>query len=508
VDAVSAQDAKEALDYKDADRFLTRSGKCTIVHGLPEDVIAMLFGKFSRATGSVRDNLAQMILTGDLVPPLYTGRVDSEKTRKFHERITIGYGHKSVGDHAVVHFALEGVSSIAERDFTSARLIAATSKSTRFVDFSTAKCITPRSWPDDPGAREAYEAHCAELMASYRALVPLAVDAVRAVFPYDPSYGWKSEAGWESATEKRGLDMVRDVLPASVETSFGVTCSATGLREMLDKRQSTWEDDGVSPMNDWQDGEICELAASVRAAASSHLGVLLPPTPRVIPRQPRAQQQWLAIGDHQSRVSARTSVRLVRSPDWGAVQDTCEAPAPELIRRWTYDRGRHLPPDRSAEVPAYVFDVVMPFAIHRDLGRHRMMTQLDSPVDPALGYGRDPVFWMSCRPEAAPLLSRVEMMRAAALIRADQRLSAWAGAVPSSALQYACPLATMVRVRWVVNLRELVHMLGLRTTPQGHPAYRALMQDVANLVKRLDSPVTPLIDAVTNFDYITVGRPG
>lgn len=483
------------------DRHLFTSGPVTVVHGLPEETVAMLFGKFSRAKGTLRANLYEMIVTGDLIVPAYGGIIDSERTRKFHERITVGYGHKSVADHAQVHFCLEGVSSIAERDFTSARLIAATSKSTRFVDFSTAQCVVPIEWPATLVPE--YVAHCAELMTLYQVLVPMAVEAIRKMNDYRPEDGWKSKAGWEAATEKRALDMVRDVLPASVETSFGVTCSATGLREMLDKRQSSL--DTHSFCHEWQAGEVDEISSYIRVAARAVVPTLLPNEKRRIPRQPRTSLPWISAGNHRARVNQPSVVNLYSIPDWSLVQRLTGVSVHKLVRQWILDRGHHMAPDRTSELAEYVFEITMPWAIQRDLGRHRMMTQLESILDPALGYGMDPML----ADQRNGWFERVMGLRATGLMAADARLSKWAASgVQPEALQYACPFATNVKVVWKVSLRELVHILGLRTTKQGHPAYRAVVQDVAKAMKMADPTVAPLVDAVTNFEYVGLGRPG
>jgi thymidylate synthase ThyX len=48
--------------------------------------------------------------------------------------------------------------------------------------------------------------------------------------------------------------------------------------------------------------------------------------------------------------------------------------------------------------------------------------------------------------------------------------------------QYAVPLAYRVRWYFRVNLREIYHLCELRTTPQGHPDYRRVAQEMFRLV--------------------------
>ncbi len=137
------------LQVHPVDAFLVQSGEATFVHGLPEEVVAMLFAFFSRNPKTLRDTMINMVNEGHLTLPPPPPLTQDERVSSFHTRVTVGYGHKSVADHANVHWALEGVSSLVERDILSSRLLAATSKSTRFVNFKDAGFVTPQEWPDD-----------------------------------------------------------------------------------------------------------------------------------------------------------------------------------------------------------------------------------------------------------------------------------------------------------------------------------------------------------------------
>jgi thymidylate synthase ThyX len=475
-----------------ADDYLTTVGQATVVQGLPEEAVAMLFGMFSRNPRNLRDTLQTMIDDGDIDPPPFDSKDMTDRVRSFHERITIGYGHKSVADHAMVHFCLEGVSALAERDFLSARLLAASSKSTRFVDFSNVGWVTPEEI-NDQDLRFEYDDHCLDMMRAYEYLVPRAVDAVREVCPYVSEEWNGKEKLWEGATHKRALDSVRDVLPMSARTNFAVTMSATGLREMLDKRQS----DLTTAY------EIREAADSIRLASKAAVPTLLPDETRIIRRQPMIAASWT-----RARIHAPMTVRMVTRPDWSSVETILGESIQRAIHRWTNDRTQYMVPDRTAEAATYAFIINMPIAIHRDLGRHRPLTQLQTLLGPGLGYGVDPLLIDQQAIQSSPKLVELSLEHAKILQEIDERLMGFMSRMNPTALQYACPLATMVRVAWVVNLRELVHILGLRTVKQGHAGYRLLVQMVAKAVKAHDPMIAPLVDSVTNFDQIIVGRPG
>src|SRR4029078_930015 len=47
---------------------------------------------------------------------------------------------------------------------------------------------------------------------------------------------------------------------------------------------------------------------------------------------------------------------------------------------------------------------------------------------------------------------------------------------------YALPMANRVRFYMQLNAREAMHMIELRTSPQGHPAYRWVCQEMGRLI--------------------------
>jgi len=51
--------------------------------------------------------------------------------------------------------------------------------------------------------------------------------------------------------------------------------------------------------------------------------------------------------------------------------------------------------------------------------------------------------------------------------------------------QYAVPLAFRLRWHMRLNLRELYHLCELRTTPQGHPDYRQVAQEMFRRVQEV-----------------------
>jgi thymidylate synthase ThyX len=137
--------------------------------------------------------------------------------------------------------------------------------------------------------------------------------------------------------------------------------------------------------------------------------------------------------------------------------------------------NRRQRPPRALEHAQYNFEIVANFAAYRDLHRHRMLTQDRQLLGTALGYDI---------PSGLAELGMDSGFRSAidAAASAHARLERDAG--PALA-QYVVPLAFRLRWYFRVNLREIYHLCELRTTPQGHPDYRWVAQEMFRLVSEV-----------------------
>ncbi|HET7719126.1 MAG TPA: FAD-dependent thymidylate synthase, partial [Acidimicrobiales bacterium] len=143
-----------------------------------------------------------------------------------------------------------------------------------------------------------------------------------------------------------------------------------------------------------------------------------------------------------------------------------------VIRAYEGDRkNRRHKPGRALERSYYRFDVLADYGAFRDLQRHRMLTLEWQKLTPGHGY---------VRPEAVDAAGQTAafddtMARSAALY------DALADDFPEQA-SYAVALAYKVRFYLHLNARSAMHVLELRSTPQGHPAYRRVAQEMHRLI--------------------------
>ena len=134
------------------------------------------------------------------------------------------------------------------------------------------------------------------------------------------------------------------------------------------------------------------------------------------------------------------------------------------------DNRRHKP-GRALERPSYRFDILADYGAFRDLQRHRMLTIDWQKLTPLHGYTRPAAVDDA---GVAPDFDEA-MERSASLFGALEEQ------FPAES-SYAVALAYRVRFSMQMNAREAMHLIELRTTPQGHPAYRIVGQEMHRLI--------------------------
>jgi hypothetical protein len=137
------------------------------------------------------------------------------------------------------------------------------------------------------------------------------------------------------------------------------------------------------------------------------------------------------------------------------------------------ERGnRRHKPGRAFERTQYRFDVLCDYGAFRDLQRHRLLTlewqrlttshgyELPSEIEEA-GFSED---WRS-------VMDRSREVNEALL-----------GQDLDDVAQYAVAMAYRIRFVMQMNAREAMHVIELRSTPQGHPVYRRVVQQMHRLI--------------------------
>lgn len=467
------------------------------IAGLAPEVLAVAMAKYSRSPLSIKETIAELT---------------EEKSAAFHEKWVLGYGDASVADMAVVGIACENLSILASKAVQDCRLASYQEKSTRYQVFDTSRFYRPPNLVRDCG--DLFEGVVGDLVAGYHELW----QGVRELYlrRYPPPSNLAPRL-YHARVDARALDVARYLLPTCTLTNFGFVASARELRRMIAKllasdlpeaqqvgdeiRRAAIEE-AYNPRAA-EAGELLdqlEVRDRARRETTARLRALVSPQVSGAPtlvkhtdpspyedRRDLAQALLQEIGAAAPPLSGDAAgvdfveaprdpldelVASLLYPHSRAPFRTLLAAVEALPRQRKADflgalerrRGRFDAVGREFEVPGgLLFDTLMDYGAFRDLQRHRMCTQLHQPLAADQGYATPP--------EVAEVGFAARY--AALMERAAQAHAAIAARHPSEAA-YVLPLAFRKRTLFKMDLRELTHVVELRTRPGGHAAYRSI----------------------------------
>ena len=138
-----------------------------------------------------------------------------------------------------------------------------------------------------------------------------------------------------------------------------------------------------------------------------------------------------------------------------------------LLHAYLGTRGnRRHKPGRAFERTAYRFDILADYGAFRDLQRHRLLTLEWQPLSARHGYTEPAAI-----EEVGALGDWRAVMERSAELYESLSLGGFNDIAP-----YAVVMAYRVRFYMEMNAREAMHLIELRTAPQGHPSYRRICQ--------------------------------
>lgn len=494
--------------------FTNLEGPVFALVNLPEVVKGALFARYSRSSKSLRrlfldEFVGDLDLTGDAT---IDATIGLDRADDLYQKIFYEYGDDSVAQLGGVHLACEQASNILTKVLEWGRLMSYLEQSTRYLGYDRRLANGHYRFYRDNDVLESrfgarYVGEMDRMFDTYAELLPVLTEWLSRKYPKTPE---DTDFVYRQAIRAKALDAVRGLLPASALSNLGIYASGQAYESLLLRMRAH----PLPEVREYSQLMLDELmkvipsflkrveVAERGVAWTEYLATTKGATrelissmwPGELESEPGEHVQLVAYDPEgetrilesivfaNSSVSNDEAVRRVRSM---SPQDRSA-----LLKTYVGDRrNRRHRPGRAFESTDYRFELVTDYGAFRDLQRHRLMTIEWQPLNVELGFDVPDIV------REAGLAARYEesLERSAALFHEMRE------EFPEQS-QYAVALAFRIRYSMQMNAREAMHIIELRSGPQGHPSYRRVAHEMARLIRE-EAGHTGIADAMRYVDF-------
>jgi thymidylate synthase ThyX len=489
---------------------------------LPEVVKGALFARYSRSPKSLRrlfldEFVGDLDISGDATVDATVGL---KRAEDLYEKVFFEYGDDSVAQLGGVHLACEQASNVLTKVLEWGRLMAYLEQSTRYITYSNRLTTGHYRYYRDPGVLESpfgarYVGEMDRMFDTYGELLDEAQIWLKGRHPRQAG---DSEFVHRQAIRAKALDALRGLLPAGSLSNVGIYGTGQSY-EMLLLRMRTHplpearqyaalmleELRKVIPSflqrvdrpdrgGVWSD-YLLETRRATGALVAELFPDLVSPADHPV-GGPSGQASVTLLDfdpDGEEKVIAAICAPLTDRSEEEVLRQVGRLGAEErrsLLRAYVGERAnRRHRPGRALERTGYRFDVVTDYGAFRDLQRHRMLTVEWQPLGTSLGYDVPEVV------EGAGLTSRY----VGSLERSRELFEVMAPTFPEESA-YAVALAYRIRYSMQMNAREAMHLIELRSGPQGHQSYRWVAHEMHRLIAE-QAGHRLLAEAMSHVDF-------
>jgi thymidylate synthase ThyX len=495
--------------------FSTLEGPVFALTDLPEVVKGALFARYSRSPKSLRRLFLDEFASAEPAEAGAGGSqdVDIARAERLYERVFLEYGDDSVAQLGGVHLAVEDASQVLAKVLERGRLAGYLEQSTRYIPYTGRpfRYHVPREVVDR-GLEDRYREVLDGAFETYARWLEPAQAMYRERFPQDPA---DPDTVYRATIRAKALDTLRPMLPAATQTNVGIYASAQSFEQLLLRMRGhplaevrTCGDRMLVELRKvigpfltrvdvpdrggaWTNylASARERAASVSAEALG--GAIAEPRPEV------TLVEW--DPDGETKIAAAALYEASGLPDdqlLERVRNMDDAERARLLAAAIGERiNRRHRPGRAFERTGYRFDVLCDYGAFRDLQRHRMLTIQWQRLTPDHGFEL---------PEDVRALGSDAESEWRSVMRASADLHGVLNdRCGPEVAQYAVSMAYRIRFVMQMNAREAVHLIELRSSPQGHPTYRRIAQEMHRQIRDVAGHAA-IADAMSFVDHGTV----
>lgn len=411
------------------------------------------------------------------------------KDEKLLQRVITAYGDDSVQQLVGQHIVVEGASNLLTKQLEWGRLASYLEQSTRYIYFDEKdeqgryRYFTPPNLKASD--RKVYEASLDKIFNTYSEMVH---ELTRYLSANSETPNDEQDGAWRAAIRAQACDAIRPVLPVATKSTVGIYASGQAIEGMIMRLRAS------------ESHEARETGQKILEEARKIIPTFLERADK--PDRGGANTAYMAntknvmkkiSSELPNKHSSETdSVKLLGfwpKNEMSLVpqmlfehSNLSISEIQEEVDKWPIENkeqvfnnymgerlNRRHKPGRAIEQAHYSWELICDYGIFRDLQRHRIVDDLEwQALTPRYGFEVPELVekanitdkFESCFDESAELYSYLQ----------------------SKGYDYEAQYATLLghKMRWTVtyNAREAFHLHELRTSPQGHPGYRKLVQEM------------------------------
>ncbi|MGI0059057.1 MAG: FAD-dependent thymidylate synthase [Nitrosotalea sp.] len=452
---------------------------------------------------------------------------NENRGEEFYDKVLLEYGDDSVAELGEAQIAIEGLSNIAVKKIEDRRIgLSYLEKSSRYVawdkkvndqfKFYREDAIIKSKFADKylEACNLDFEVYSKNIQPAIKYMAekePIEKQQFRGSSGEDVSYSkLVSEEEVKSATRiynatirAKALDILRGILPASTLTNVGITGNGRAFEYLLTILYSSELEEERVLASKIQRELNTTIKSFVRRADDNHGKALQKYLSDIKEKSSALGKKHLKkkkkaerladLVDWQEEKKAEEKIisAILYEQSGGAsyreilkqVKKIKTSERKKIIKTFSSLRNnRRQRPPRAFEMTEYTFDFLTNFGMFRDFHRHRVLTLERQLLAANHGYFRpDEIEQLGMKKDFDDCM-----------YKSKEVWDSMKSEMPEQA-QYVVNFAYNYPYFMKLNLREAVHLIELRTVPQGHQDYRKVAQEMFKAINKVHPNLSNII---------------
>lgn len=460
---------------------------------------------------------------------------NENRGQEFYDKVLLEYGDDSVAELGEAQIAIEGLSNIAVKKIEDRRIgLSYLEKSSRYVAWDKKIDGRYKFFLESVimGSRHAdrylescnldfdvYSRNIQPMISFIEEREPIEVQKFKSSDGSEVLFSHLREESdiksatriYNATTKAKALDVLRGLLPASTLTNVGITGNGRAFEYLLTilyssnlseerdlaakmhRELATTISSFVKRSDDRHGRDMQGYLSGVRRAEQGFSKTYLKPAKSAdfLARLVHAEKEKKA----EDMVIAALLYEQSPGLSFGQVLARVKAMGPttrkRIIRVFSdLRKNRRQRPPRAFEMTEYTFDLLTNYGMFRDLHRHRVLTLERQLLTTDHGF--------SMPDEISALGIKKEFEDC--MYKSREVFGLMRGGMPEHA-QYVVNFAYKYHYFLKLNLREAVHLVELRTVPQGHSDYRKVAQEMFRQIRKSHPNLSQILKFVDLKSY-------